>query len=247
MTNDDIDYLRKKIINEDSLFTNRINLLFVAESMLFISYFTALGIINKIPSEMKILLNYLIIFGIISNIFFMFVLWRQSNDIGGLKNKLENLEEIEKKEKNNKISKEIKESRNWGSANIILSQLLTSLFLFIWIIFGWITSNNFIICVIVPIFSLFLLIIYQLLFKNLRVDSKRKFRECVFWLKGIEQEFERKIKIKFNIENKMFLILNLCKKKFKLKFEIIFLRNIGVCNLITPSEKDNDPCSFYIQ
>ena len=116
--NNKIKYTREYLQNENNQFTQRINLFFLAESMLFISYVTSLNINN-----ISLLIPFLLIFvGTATTVFIMFVLWRQAECIQNTKNRLREIDNFYDEIIN--LRKEQK-----GAANIVVSQLLPGIFL----------------------------------------------------------------------------------------------------------------------
>ena len=109
--------------NENKLFASRVNLLLVAESLLFISYVTVLCC----NTNKSIFVSYTIIFSaIFLTLFIGYVNIRASINLENLKKKIDEEYPFHKK---------LRDERIWGSANIVLSYFITILFLITWIVF----------------------------------------------------------------------------------------------------------------
>lgn len=170
MVYDEGKILFEMSMHENEIFTNRINLFFLAESMLFVSFATSMTNITSVDFKIHIS-SLLIALGISTTILFMFVLWRHSKDLYILKKKVD--DKIP-------IIKEIRKQRDWGSANIILSQLFPEAFLFIWLLLGFLNTMMLLWGIISAILTISALILYQIAFyKNLR--TKDAISKIVKW------------------------------------------------------------------
>ena len=114
--------LRLYYFHEDRLFSNRVNLFLVAESMLFVSYVTALSIgnLNKCVS---VIIGGL---GITITILFGIVNINASGNLDKLKEKLADEDAVYKKLRNER------KERLFPSANIFLGWLLIIAFFIAW-------------------------------------------------------------------------------------------------------------------
>ena len=160
----EIEYLRQYIQSESELFTSRVNLFFVAEAMLFVSYVTSLipGIIDIFTYEvfgsmLDIIPSLLIWLGITTAIIFLFVLRRHAINNHQTKQQLKDIDIVYKEIFNLR-------KKRFGSADIVLSQLLPGAFLFAWWILWLFTVENFKYCIgwmFAPTIIFFILWIYQ--------------------------------------------------------------------------------------
>ena len=93
------ELLRKNIDKEDKLFTSRVNLFLVAESLFFVSYVTLLTIsdLNKCNVFIIILL------GIAVTVMYWFILGIQVENIKRLKYRLEEIDPAYKKKKREEV------------------------------------------------------------------------------------------------------------------------------------------------
>lgn len=112
--------LRLHYFHEDELFSNRVNLFLVAESMLFISYVTSLNILalNKCIS---IVIG---ILGITVTVLCGFVNIRASTALNKLKDRLEETDNV---------YESLRKEHGQVSVNVVLGWLLTIAFFVVWI------------------------------------------------------------------------------------------------------------------
>lgn len=170
-----VEYYRQTIRNETELFTSRVNLFFVAEAMLFVSYVTSLNL--DIPNRfifdicgftLDIIPGLLICLGVITAIIFLFVLIRHAINNNETKKELEKIDSIYKEIFN------IRKKR-FGSADVVLSHLLPGTFFFAWWILWYFTVKNIIVWILLPLLVLGVLYGYQcIIIKNHRKLKKRK-------------------------------------------------------------------------
>ena len=115
------ELLGKNIDKEDELFTRRVNLFLVAESLFFVSYVTLLTI-----SDLNKCNLFIIIFlGIAVTVMYWFILSIQIENIKRLKDRLEGIDPIYKKKK--------REIMKPGHANTVLGIILPVVFLVAWV------------------------------------------------------------------------------------------------------------------
>ena len=123
--NDEKDFKKncfKMLYHEDKLFTTRVNLLLVAESLLFLSYVTTICCEQNIKNCISVTIG---ITGLIMTILIGFVNIRASS----------NLEELKKLiDKTYPFYKKIRKKRVFGSANIVLGWIITILFILTWVV-----------------------------------------------------------------------------------------------------------------
>lgn len=111
----------KLLLHENELFTNRINLFLLAESLLFLSYVTTLVNI-QINNCISVLIN---ILGIAITILFGYVIVRHANNLESLKTTIDEYFPFHKK---------IRGRRTGIPTNIVLSWILIFVFLITWLI-----------------------------------------------------------------------------------------------------------------
>ena len=111
----------KVLEHENKLFTTRVNLLLVAESLLFLSYVTTLG--N--PQINNCVVFTIGIIGLIITFLIGFVNIRASINLEKLKETIDDIYSFHKK---------MRQQRVFGSANIILGWILTIVFIIAWIV-----------------------------------------------------------------------------------------------------------------
>lgn len=121
-TSDDLVGRRwTQLLHEDTLFTNRVNFFLVAESMLFVSYVTA---INALQPN-KVVIHTIAILGVVYTIIWWFVCGRQQYNLEKLKEKVE---EVDPDYKDTRIG------RAPGPATFVLAHILPAVTLIAWIV-----------------------------------------------------------------------------------------------------------------
>jgi hypothetical protein len=119
---DFVKLLSDQLHLDDKYFTSRVNLFFLAESLLLITYVTSL----TIEASNKIISFIIGFFGIFITYLYMIVLWRHTINIHNIKDELENLYPNYKKMKRCIMIP--------GGANMIFGRVLPGTFFIFWII-----------------------------------------------------------------------------------------------------------------
>jgi len=112
----------KILEHEDKLFTTRVNLLLVAESLLFLAYVTTICCVENIKNCVSVIFA---LIGLIITIFIGFVNIRASLYLKELNESIDNVFPFYKK---------MRRKRIFGSANIVLGWLITFIFIIAWVV-----------------------------------------------------------------------------------------------------------------